>query len=183
MKLSNAKWRYGRLILLLCLGCQGIAMANATVEYKVKAGYLYNFTQFVTWIEDNSSSFNVCIVGQDPFGHSIDPIEKKTAFGRPIKLFKLNDLKSKQLCHIRYTNTLPTAESNANQNTLVARDSTNTLTVGEDKTFIDQGGMIRFVNREGKIKLQINLHTLKQSGLKISAKLLEVAEVIEDGHD
>ena len=38
--------------------------------------------------------------------------------------------------------------------------------------------MIGFVNRQGKIKLQINLKMLQQSDLKISAKLLEVAELV-----
>jgi len=51
--------------------------------------------------------------------------------------------------------------------------------VGESGEFIEQGGMIGFVNKEGKIKLQINLKTINQSGLKVSAKLLEVADVVK----
>jgi hypothetical protein len=61
----------------------------------------------------------------------------------------------------------------------VAQDVDNTLVVGESGDFISQGGMIGFVNKQGKIKLQINLKTIKQSGLKISAKLLEVADVVK----
>jgi hypothetical protein len=60
----------------------------------------------------------------------------------------------------------------------------NTLVVGESEEFIEQGGMIGFVNKQGKIKLQINLKTIKQSGLKVSAKLLEVAELVKgDNND
>jgi hypothetical protein len=56
--------------------------------------------------------------------------------------------------------------------------------VGESEQFIEQGGMIGFVNKQGKIKLQINLKTIKQSGLKVSAKLLEVAELVKgDNND
>ena len=61
----------------------------------------------------------------------------------------------------------------------VVRNFDNTLVVGESGEFIDQGGMIGFINKQGKIKLQINLKTINQSGLKVSAKLLEVADVVK----
>ncbi|MFI3187409.1 MAG: YfiR family protein, partial [Methylococcaceae bacterium] len=53
------------LVLLLS---QQVIASDVDVEYKVKAGYLYNFTKFITWPEDSSASFNLCIVGDDPFG-------------------------------------------------------------------------------------------------------------------
>lgn len=168
------------LVLLLS---QQVIASDVDVEYKVKAGYLYNFTKFITWPEDSSASFNLCIVGDDPFGDLIDPIEQRTAFGRPIKLYRFKQVNKSQRCHILFIsagindNTLPKA-------TLVVRDVNKTLTVGENDDFAAQGGMIGFVNRQGKIKLQINLELLQQSDLKISAKLLEVAELIgAETHD
>ncbi len=147
------------------------------VEYKVKAGYLYNFTKFITWPEDNSKTFNICIVGEDPFGDLIDPIEQRSAFGRAIKLFRFNRFNKKQRCHILFIST------SINDNVLlkgmlVIDDTHASLTVGESNGFAVQGAMIGFVNRLGKVKLQINLKALQQSGLKISAKLLEVAELV-----
>jgi YfiR/HmsC-like len=50
---------------------------------------------------------------------------------------------------------------------------------GSGEEFAAAGGMIAFVNREGRIKLQINQDAVRQSGLKISAKLLEIAELVE----
>ena len=111
----------------------------------------------------------------DPFGELIDPIEQQSVMGRPIKLFRLDSLrniKKQPHCHILFVST-SVAE------TPVAQDIDNTLVVGEGGGFIAQGGMIGFVNKQGKIKLQINLKTIKQSGLKISAKLLEVADVVK----
>lgn len=147
-------------------------------EYKVKAGYLYNFTKFVTWPKDDSATFNICIYGQDPFGALIDPIEKRTAFDLPIKLFRFNTPSKNQRCHIVFIgsdnkNDLPI------KGTLVVRDMNKTLSVGEGDVFAERGGMIGFVNRDGKIRLQINLKMLQQSGLTVSAKLLEVAEIVE----
>ena len=60
----------------------------------------------------------------------------------------------------------------------IAASTKNSLTVGEEPEFISQGGMIAFVKRQDKIKLQINLRLLQQNGLKVSAKLLEVVEIV-----
>lgn len=55
------------------------------------------------------------------------------------------------------------------------------LTVSEISQFVKKGGMIGFVVRNGKVKLQINIDHAKQAGLVISAKLLEIAELVEGG--
>jgi len=153
--------------------------ANSTsVEYKIKAGYLYNFTKFITWPEENVQTFNLCILGNDPFGDLINPIEKRSVQGRPIKLFRFNHSpKRDQRCHILYINA-PGSNTAALKNDLALLDSADTLTVGEGGEFAKQGGMVGFVSREDKIKIQINLKAFKQSGLTVSAKLLEVAEII-----
>lgn len=148
---------------------------DSSVEYKIKAGYLYNFTKFITWSVDNDKTFNLCILGKDPFGELIDPIEQRSAMGRPIKIFRFDSFEKmdhEPHCHILFV-------SSSVKNMLPAQDLVNTLVVGEGGGFIDHDGMIGFVNKEGKIKLQINLKTITESGLKISAKLLEVADAIK----
>jgi len=167
------------ICVLWILGCllfsQLLYADDSSVEYKIKAGYLYNFTKFVTWSEVNSETFNLCILGSDPFGELIDPIEQRSAFARPIKVFRfdsLRDIDKEPHCHILFV-------SSSIKDTRAVRDFNNTLVVGESGEFIEQGGMIGFVNKQGKIKLQINLQTINQSGLKISAKLLEVADVVK----
>jgi hypothetical protein len=150
-----------------------------TLEHKIKAGYLYNFTKFVTWPADAVPTFNLCILGKDPFGKLIDPIEKKMVHERPIRLFRLNELKKGLFCHILFFSALPSISQQSFSSNLLT-----TLTVSEVRDFAAQGGMIGFIQKDGKIKLQINLDAAKQAGLKISAKLLEVAELIESSrHD
>jgi len=174
-------------LLLVCLSiCLPVGLVVAdedNAEFKVKAGYLYNFTKFVTWPKDDSTTFNICILGNDPFGELIDPIEKRTAFGLPIKLFRINTISNTQRCHIVYIGS-GTREQVAQKGALVIRDIGNTLSVGEGEAFAEGLGMIGFVSREGRIKLQVNLKNLQQSGLTVSAKLLEVAEIVGgNGHD
>jgi len=166
------------ICVLWTLGCllfsQLLYADDSSVEYKIKAGYLYNFTKFITWPIDNSITFNLCILGSDPFVELINPIEQRSVMGRPIKVFRFDSLGSmdhEPHCHILFIS------SSIKNTPAVVRNFDNTLVVGESGEFIEQGGMIGFVNKEGKIKLQINLKTINQSGLKVSAKLLEVADV------
>ncbi|MGZ5006388.1 MAG: YfiR family protein [Methylobacter sp.] len=178
MKLINLTGVF--LGVTLLFSCHAVA---ADVEYKVKAAYLYNFTKFITWPEDNNETFNLCIIGDDPFGGLIDSIEQRSVFGRPIKLFRFNALGKEQHCHILFISS-SIKDNLLLKSMLAAGGVESTLTVGESAEFAAQGGMIGFINRDGKIKLQINQRMLQQSDLKISAKLLEVAELVEgDSHD
>lgn len=176
MKIINVSGLFFGVVLLFS---QYVIADDADIEYKVKAGYLYNFTKFITWPEDKSETFNLCIVGEDPFGDLIDPIEQRSAFGRPIKLFRFNSLNKGQRCHILFISA-SIKDNLLLKGMLVIHDVDKSLSVGESDGFATQGGMIGFVNRQGKIKLQINLKTLQRSDLKISAKLLEVAELVGD---
>lgn len=172
---------------LYFLGCLWMPFAvyaddGASVEYKIKAGYLYNFTKFITWSADDTETFNVCIVGSDPFGDLIDPIEQRTVAGRAIKLLRLEDFRGVDdngpHCHILFVS------ATLNNKLAANRGLSNTLVVGDKDDFIERGGMIGFVTKQGKIKLQINLDNIKQGGLRISAKLLEVADsVMGESHD
>ncbi len=168
----------GVFFYIVLLFSQQVFAEDTNVEYKVKAGYLYNFTKFITWPETKSETFNICIVGEDPFGDLINPIEQRTAFGLPIKLFRFNRINQAQHCHILFIGS-SIKDTLLFKDTLVVHDVIKALTIGESDGFASQGGMIGFINREGKIKLQINLKVLQQSDLKISAKLLEVAELVE----
>ena len=165
------------LLTLVCLLFSQLLLADdSSVEYKIKAGYLYNFTKFITWKLDDAKAFNVCIVGDDPFGEIIDPIKDRPGpESLPINLFRYKSLESidnEPHCHILFV-------SSSIKGTLADRNIENTLVVGESEEFIKQGGMIPFVNRQSKIKLQCNLERIKKSGLKISAKLIEVCEVVK----
>jgi YfiR/HmsC-like len=176
-----------RVMLCLALLFSGrLAADYGDLEFKVKASYLYNFTKFVTWPQIKASTFNLCILGIDPFGANIDPIEKKSAFTLPIKVIRLDEAKFMSNpglisdCHILYVRGI-SKQKTIFETFKTSPQKTGTLVVGEGETFAAEGGMIGFVYRNGKIKLQINLQSVRQSGLKISAKLLEIAELIKEG--
>jgi len=52
------------------------------------------------------------------------------------------------------------------------------LTVGENDGFAKRSGMIRFVVRDNKVRLRINVDAARAAKLTISSKLLRVAEIV-----
>ncbi len=158
-----------------------------SLEYKVKAAYLYNFTKFITWPEKQGDTFNICILGTDPFGSLLKPLEKKTALGKSIRLYRFQSIKQAKQCHILYFGHKESHRSpqlnGTLSDTLTISSRDGALTVSSQSFFARSGGMIGFVIRDGRIKLQVNLSVLKHNGFKISAKLLEVAELVEGNDD
>lgn len=166
---------------LFCLSSHCFAQPSQ-LEYKIKAGYLYNFTKFISWPDDESATFNLCIVGKDPFGSIISPIEKRTVKNKPIRLFHLSSINKVKNCHIIYFGESKEKVENSDLSLpgiLTISSLSGTLTVNEAIQFTHRLGMIAFSINQGKVKLHVDIKALKKSGLEVSAKLLEVAEVYQ----
>lgn len=167
-------------LLACCFGHLSHADEN-NLEYKVKAAYLYNFTKFITWPEKTSPTFNICIIGGDPFGDLLTPLESKTALDKPIRLFRFDSAKQAKDCDIAYFENADQRTDLALAGVLLVGTLKKALTVSSQPFFAESGGMIGFVLDDTKVKLHINLKALRQSGLGISAKLIEVATLVEGG--
>lgn len=165
--------------MLCCVA--SLAHAEENLEYKIKAAYLYNFTKFISWPATSSPTFNICIVGKDPFGNLLDALETKTALDKPIRLFRYDSLKQAKDCQIIYLDPSENRENVAMPGVLTITSLNQGLTVSSQPFFAERGGMIGFVIEAEKVRLHINLKALKQAGLGISAKLIEVATLVEGG--
>ncbi|MEE9413526.1 MAG: YfiR family protein [Methylococcales bacterium] len=151
-----------------------------SIEHKIKAAYLYNFSKFTDWPEEiafaEQKSFSICILGEDPFGSVITPIENKKAHKLPIKLQYFSQIDTNvDQCKIVFI-----AETDADdvQSILLALSDTNILTVGESSNFATIGGMIGFVIQNGRVQFQINKQAAKKAQLKFDPRLLKLGLVV-----
>ena len=171
-----------KIALLICLS-SGIARSEENLENKIKTAYLYNFTKFITWPKTDNATFNICLLGEDPFQSLLDSLESKMAADKPIKVFRYTEIKQIKNCQILYFSHPDAHLGIFLANTLVVGSLKSSLTVSSQPFFAEQGGMIGFVLEQEKVRLHINLKALKKSGLEISAKLIEVSTIIEGGGD
>jgi len=152
---------------------------NLPSEYKVKSIFLYNFTRFIDWpaeaFANEAEPFKIGILGNDPFGNYLeDAILGENMAGHPIVIERFKNINEFIDCHILYINLKDTEKV---KEAIRLTENKSTLTVGEYENFTRWGGMIRIYSDSKKIKMQINDTAARNAQLKISAKLLNVADV------
>ncbi|HEX5170850.1 MAG TPA: YfiR family protein [Cyclobacteriaceae bacterium] len=153
-----------------------------SVEYKVKAAFLFNFSQFIEWPEigftEVHSPFAIGILGEkNPFGTYLDEIVSgEQIAGHPLVVRHFHKLEEITACNILFVSI-----TNATQlkTILESLKDRSILTVGEHPSFIRYGGIVRLFVDEGRLRVQINPSAAKSSGLNISSKLLRVADIVE----
>lgn len=152
-----------------------------SIEYQVKAGFLYNFCQFVQWPEQAFSSGNsplvIGILGKDPFGSYLDEtVRGETVDHHPLTVMRFNSVEEIDSCHILFININKRDDL---REALEALASKPVLTVSDAPTFARSGGIVTFLTEEKKTRIRINLKAARNGNLIISSKLLRIAEIIE----
>ena len=174
-----------RLVVLFSLIMetkQGACGDSASLtEYQVKALFLLNFTKYVDWPPGSFAEPNTPIIiglyGEHKFGDALQKaVEGKLVSGRRIILQPIEKDEDLGKCHILF---ISDSERKRAAEILDQLRKLPVLTVGESPQFIELGGVINFVKKEGKVRLEINLLAARQANLDISSKLLSVADVVK----
>ena len=117
------------------------------------------------------------VLGEGKFGGDLaKTVEGKSVQCRPILVRQIQTPEDSGKCHILFIG----SSEKAGLVEILNRIKTKpVLTVGETDQFMEQGGVINFVKKEGKVRLEINLEAARQAKLEISSKLLSVADVVK----
>lgn len=160
--------------LVLC-GPRALA-ATPSPEYQLKASYLYHFTKFIRWpqgaLPAGGGDFNLCVVGNDPFGKAIDAIAGKPAWDNTIRVSRHADASTAKSCHMVF---IRVGGGAAQQAAIAELKRPGVLLIGEGEKFIDNGGILRFVTIQDKIRFEISESAATAANLEVGAKLLSVA--------
>jgi hypothetical protein len=164
--------------LVLSLAAALIAAGTATLaqdvsaEYRVKAGYLYNFLKFVEWPGESSGPLSICVAGRNPFGGLLEELVRgESVNGRRVEARTI--LEPDPDCSVLFV-----PEGAPTTTYLRAARSLPTLTVGESPTFIPQGGIARFYIEGPNIRFEISPPAAERAGLRISSRLLQLARIV-----
>jgi YfiR/HmsC-like len=179
--------RFGQAMALLVFmaGLSGVdsgfAGESPASEYQVKAIFLLNFAKYVEWpataFTNDATPITIGVLGIDPFGDNLqNAVKGKTINGRTFVVKHLaadSDLSGCQILFISGSEAARMGEI------LEKAGALPLLTVSESEEFAKSNGIIQFVLKDGKVRLEIDLTSAKRSGLTISSKLLAVADVVK----
>lgn len=167
---------------------QGFAAANS-LEYQVKAGFLFNFAKFVEWpgaaLAPGASVRLGIIAPDEVFGLIEKSLAGKVAGDRPLIVERLtaaqleNGSALPNIIFVHQDAFRAQAELGFSPAQLAAlAEKQPVLLVGESAGFATSGGMIGFVQRGENLRFQVNLASAQRAGLKLSARLSGLAEIV-----
>lgn len=180
--MQSRPWRLGirRLVVgVLILASVRNAYSEAmprevAPEYLIKAAYLYQFLQYVTWPTDSfpsrDSPIVIGILGQDPFGEAIDRVvEGRRAMGRSIEVRRVTLEEAAAGCHVVFM----AREERALLSHWLRRLRTKPiLAVTESPWALSDGATINFVMEKRTLRYEVNLESAVESRLEIATPML-----------
>lgn len=174
-------WR--RLSLAVVLGAllSTGGRAQSVSEYQMKAAYVYNLAKFVDWpaeaFKTASDPLTICVLGQSPILVTLnEAVNGEMIENRKLIVRQVSAPQEASNCHILFI-----ASSDRKYLQAVLRDlkTPGVLTLGESVGFAEDGGVVDFRLEGKKVRIEINLNAAGQQKLRISPKLLSLAQIVK----
>jgi hypothetical protein len=169
---------------LLILGPASVAVVAGEsqaelLELQVKAAFLYNFAKFVDWPPDSGSApITFCTFAGDPISEVLrQSLSGKTINNRPLATRQFPAPKDAQNCQVVFISGYSKKQL---AGAVASLPGGGTLTIGDSDQFVVSGGMIQLMKGSNKFRFAINVDAVNRNGLRISSKLLQLAEVIRE---
>jgi hypothetical protein len=171
----------GLLIALAGPGPIAQAAAPGPDPREIKADMLFNIARFIRWpessFEKTEGQLVFTILGDDPLAEALAAsLSTKTVNGHPVfvrVVRRVQDAAGSQILYIA------SSESNRMAEVLRSVEGSPSLTVADSSGFVGLGGMVDFTDVNARIRFEINQARAERAGLKISAKLLALARVVD----
>lgn len=169
--------RIGLALLALQLLAPG-QQQNVT-EDQVKAAYLLNFAKLAEWprtaLPDGPSPLVIGVSGGDEqFLGSLKTVVAGKFIGTHLVVVKIvSSEKDLRTCHIVF---FRASEKKHTQAAVESLAQAGVLLVGEDESFLRQGGMINLVQDHGRVHFEVNADALDRSEIHFNSKILALAK-------
>jgi len=159
------------------------AEATENLEQRVKAAFLYQFAAYVEWppysFVQADSPVTIAVMGAEPLAAELSQVVAgRTVGGRALAVKRVRPGESLAGVHILFVGK---AENSQLSQLAQGAKPRPILTVTESDGALAQGSMINFVLVDRRVRFEIALDSAEKSGLKLSSRLLAVAQDVRVG--
>lgn len=148
----------------------GIAWSQINTPHEIKAAYILNFTQFI-----DRNDIGLCIIGDDDISISLYKIKSaESELFTNVKVYTKEPNDQLGDCHIIYISRLTTSRNTA----IYRANGIGAITVSDYDDFIAGGGDIQLFEKQSRIRFAISIRNTRNKKVKLSAKLLEIADKV-----
>lgn len=155
------------------------SVAQSTLEYELKAAFLYKFVGFVNWPEplQSASPVRLCVVGDDPFGPLLERVVSgETIGGRPLAIARIALAQDGIGCHVAF---LAGSRNQSVREALAALRGQPVLVVTDESRGSADKGIIHFLIRQNRLRFEIDDRQAAENHLTLSSKLLSLATTVK----
>jgi hypothetical protein len=172
-------------MLLMLPGARLLALPPQpaiSLEYAVKATYLYKLAPFVNWppgtFHSLDAPFDICVVGPDPFDDFLEKSVSGHALGaHPFRIRRMETIGAEDDCQIVF---IGYAQPEKIREALQALQGQPALTVTDSRQPDISGSIVQFVVRRGHVRFEIDNAAAARTRLVISSKLLNLALAVKE---
>ena len=142
-------------------------------EAKVKAAMIYQIIRMISW-PVKKTSLSVCIIGEEShLGNELLKMNRKVSKGRHLSVVRRggND-PIERLCDV-----ILIQEKSLNYISTILRkiEGRDILSISDNNSIIEQGGLLALYRKDDKIKILINEDAVNKTNLYIDYKLKKLA--------
>jgi hypothetical protein len=163
------------LMAVLVGGISWVPVSAQMDEGLVKAAALLKVPLFVDWpAETMNESFVIGVAADEEFTQKVMAVARgRRLHDRDVHVQRLDESDDACTCQMLYVGVHDSARSAA---LLRWARRKPVLTIGETTAFLREGGIVRLYRTRDRLRLQINSKTSEEAGLKISSRLLQLAD-------
>lgn len=159
------KYRAGLCALALLSVTNSTAVGQSKGD--VKVAIIYNILRFVTF-PGNNTTLTVCARRQDSIAEGLKSLQGRAVSTRKIAVTIYDKIdQASDECDVIYV-------GYASARTL-PKPGRGQISIGEDPSFVDQGGTVGLVSFGSQVRFTINARVAQSSGVRFSSQLMQLA--------
>jgi hypothetical protein len=175
------------LVALLALSRVMPAAAQSEVdralEQRVKAAFLFRFTEFVTWPDSAyaraDAPFVMAVVGGDALADNLRAITAgRSVAGRTIEVRRVAAADAIPLAQVVYI----AGSEGTRTRDIMQKAPRHALVVTEADGALDYGAVINFVVVQERVRFDASIDSAEKRGLRLSSRLLAVARAVRGSY-
>lgn len=142
---------------------------------RIRADFVVRMLDFVDWPDElplSDSVATIGVVGDSPVVTALERRSGRRIGRRRLEVIRVSDSADMTPCRIVYV-----ADATLEAGALSSLGARPVFTVGESPSFIEAGGMMRFFDEGGQVRFELSSDAAERSGLRLSSRVLELAEV------
>lgn len=152
----------------------GSSYAQNKTEYEVKALYLVSLLKYMAF-NDKEKVFKIGVIGDNPFNGHLVKFHGKMLRGRKVQIMLFNnntDLAVQENCHFIFISNSEVLKQKA----LIQKlDKPDNVILGDNKWFMDSGGLINFQFLGDKVRWESNKKLMDKKNIKVDFQVYQLS--------